>query len=58
MQRISQNTHTFESEPPSPFIIKTTLYDLVEAVMEEMRPKEEQVVPLVVIHMLGTDLIQ
>jgi hypothetical protein len=57
MQRISQNTLKFESELPNPFIIKTTLYDLVEAVMEEMSPNEGQVVPLVVSHMLGSDLI-
>ena len=53
MQRISQNPLLFESELPNAFIIKTTLYDLVEAVMEEIGPKEEQVVPLVVSHMLG-----
>ena len=58
MQRISQNTLTFESELPNPFIIKTTLYNLVEAVREEMSPKEEQLVPLIVSHMLGSDLIQ
>jgi len=58
MQRISQNTLIFESELPNPFIIKTTLYDLVEAVMEEMSPKEEQLVPLIVNHMIESDSIQ
>lgn len=58
MQRISQNTLIFESKLPNPFIIKTTLYDLVEAVRKEMSPKEEQLVPLIANHMLRAGLIQ
>lgn len=34
--------------------IKTTLYELIELVSEEIRPGEEKLVPVIVNHMLET----
>ena len=54
MQRMTQSYHNMESEHSKPAAIKTTLYELIEAVSEVVNPKEEQWVPLIVNHMLPT----
>ena len=54
MQRIEQNIETMPSEYWRSAGIQTTLYEIVEAVNEEVCPGEENWAPLIVSHILGS----
>ena len=54
MQQMEQNFGTMPSGYLESAGIKTTLYELVEAVSEEICPGEENWVPLIVSHMLDS----
>jgi len=52
MQRIQQATTKRIVDLPYTMAVETTLYDLIEAVNEEVQPKEDQLVPLIVKNIL------
>lgn len=54
METTAPNLYTTESAHPGLTTIKTTLYDLIEAIDEEMDPGEEWLVSRSVLHLLDT----
>ena len=54
MQRIHQATTKKMVSLPRTFAVETTLYDLFEAVYEEVQPAEDQLVPFIVKDILNT----
>jgi hypothetical protein len=54
MQQMEQNFGTMQSDYLESAVIKTTLYEIVEAVNEEICPNEEPWIPLIVSHMLDS----
>ena len=65
MEAIAKAFNSLESARPAVTPIKTNLYELIEAIDEEMEPGEEWLVAKTVLHLidtgnakfLGTDLI-
>ncbi len=55
MQQMEQNFGTMALERSEFERIETTLWKLVEALNEEVCPDEEQLLPLIVSHMLDSD---
>ena len=49
-------TQLYESTSISP--IRTTLYDLIEAVQDEVEPNEERMIADVVMHLLATGQVR
>jgi len=54
MEATAQNFHTTEATLPRVTTIKTTLYELIEAIDEEVEPGEEWLVAKTVLHLLNT----
>ncbi len=54
MEATAKNLYTTESTHPGLTTIKTTLYDLIEAIDEEMDPGEEWMVATTVLQLLDT----
>ena len=54
MEAIAETLHTAELEYPGFTTIKSNLYELIEAVGEEVEPGEDQLVAEVVLHLLDT----
>ncbi len=52
MHGYTQDFTRQESVDPRLTIIQTTLYDLVEAVSEQVQPEQEQLVAIVVSHLI------
>jgi len=52
MQAVSQALRIAEPPHSGLVTVKTTLFDLIQAVNEEVNSKEEQCVPLIVGHIL------
>jgi Mg2+ and Co2+ transporter CorA len=48
MQRITQSIQALPQENPEYEYITTTLYDLIEAINEELKPGEEELLGMIV----------
>jgi len=58
MQAISQTFHSAESENLPSTSVKTTLYELIEAISEEVPPEEDDLVTEVVLHLFDSGKIK
>ena len=54
MQRILKDLTKVSLSHPPKNVFTTTLYELVEAVNEEVQPEEKRLVPEIVINLLNT----
>ena len=52
MRRFTLEFRKGESADPKPSIVRTTLYDLTEAVSDAVQPEEEQLIAEVVSHLI------
>lgn len=58
MKPTTQTISTIEPAHQSSRTIKTTLYELVEAIIEELQPGEDHLVPIIVSHFFDTGKIR
>ena len=58
MRLINQNSFLDKLEHPETVTVKTTLYDLIQAVNEEIDPVEDWLVSEIVVDLLGADQIK
>ena len=54
MQRALEDFKMVSSSPRQKKLLTTTLYELIEAIHEEVLPEEKQLVPEIVIDLLNT----
>ena len=54
MQPMGQAVNTAESVHPKLTTVKTTLYELIEAIIEEVQPGEDRLVVETMLHLLDT----
>ena len=58
MEATTQDFNTAESACPRLTAIETTLYELIEAVGEEVQPGEDRLIAETVSHLLDTDHVK
>lgn len=54
MQRVLKDLTKVSSPHLQKNVVTTTLYDLIEAINEEVQPEEKRIVPEIVIDLLNT----
>jgi DNA replication initiation complex subunit (GINS family) len=58
MQLTTKNFSPFKRRYPQQTVVKTTLYELVDAISDEVLPDEEKLVVEVVVNMFNTEKIK
>ena len=58
MEALAHTLHAEKPEDPGSTTIKTTLYELIDAISEVMEPGEDRMLPKIVIDMIDTEQIR
>jgi hypothetical protein len=58
MEAVTQTFHSIEPKYPAITTIETTLYELIEAVSDEVKSGEDDLVALTMLHLLDTGHIK
>jgi hypothetical protein len=58
MQLTTKNFSSFKRRYPQQTVVKSTLYELIDVISDEVLPGEEKLVVEVVVHMFNTEKIK
>ena len=58
MQLTTKNFSPFKIRDPQSTVVKTTLYELIDAISDEVLPGEEKLVGEVVVNMFNTEKVK